>query len=51
VLLKTALLVGILSATRHLFARYRIESFVRRCWIILIPLALLNIFIAGVTLL
>jgi NADH-quinone oxidoreductase subunit H len=51
VLLKTALLVGVLSATRHLFARYRIEPFVRRCWIVLIPLALLNILVAGVTLL
>lgn len=51
VLLKTGLLLGILAAARHLFARYRIESFVRRCWIVLIPLALLNILVSGVTLL
>ncbi len=50
-LLKTGLLIAILASTRHLFARYRIEPFVERCWVVLIPLALLNIFVSGVTLL
>lgn len=50
-LLKTGLLLAVLASTRHLFARYRIEPFVERCWVVLIPLALLNIFVSGVTLL
>ena len=50
-LLKTGLLLAVLASTRHLLARYRIEPFVERCWIVLIPLALLNIFVSGVTLL
>ena len=50
-LIKTGLLLAILASTRHLLARYRIEPFVERCWVVLIPLALLNIFVSGVTLL
>jgi NADH-quinone oxidoreductase subunit H len=50
-LLKTALLLGVLVATRHLVARVRLERFVIVCWTVLIPLALLNIFVAGAWLL
>lgn len=50
-LVKTALLLGVLVASRHLFARVRIERFVIICWTVLIPLALLNIFVAGAWLL
>lgn len=44
------LLVGLVSS-RHLLARVRLERFVIVCWTILIPLALLNIFVAGAWLL
>jgi len=50
-LAKTLLLLVVLVASRHLFARVRIERFVVVCWAGLIPLALLNIFISAAWLL
>lgn len=50
-LAKTLLLLIVLVASRHLFARVRIERFVVVCWAGLIPLALLNIFISAAWLL
>lgn len=47
VLLKTLALLILLVATRHLVARVRIEQFVVVAWVILIPLALANIFLTG----
>ena len=51
VLVKTLALLVILIASGHLLARVRIQSFVVVAWAILIPLALLNVFISGATLL
>jgi len=51
VLVKTLLLLVVLIASGHLLARVRIQSFVVVAWAILIPLALLNVFISGATLL
>ena len=48
---RSALLLVVLVASRHLFARIRIERFVVVCWAGLIPLALLNIFVSGAWLL
>lgn len=50
VLKTVALLIGIVAAG-HLLARVRIETFVVVAWAVLIPLALLNVFIAGAFLL
>ena len=50
-LAKTLVLLVLLVASRHLFARVRLERFVVVCWAVLIPLALLNIFLAGAWLL
>ena len=47
VVLKTLLLLVVLVASGHLLARVRIESFVTVAWAILIPLALLNVFVSG----
>lgn len=49
--LKTGLLLLALVATRHMFARVRLERFVVFAWTVLIPLALLDVFLAGVLLL
>ena len=51
VLLKTVLLLAAIIAGGHLVARVRIRSFVTVAWAILIPLALLNVFVSGVILL
>lgn len=50
-LLKTLLLLLLLVASGHLLARVRIELFVVVAWTVLIPLALLNIFVSGALLL
>lgn len=50
-LAKTLLLLAVLVGSRHLVARVRIERFVIVCWTLLIPLALLNIFVSGALLL
>jgi len=47
VLLKTLLLLVVLVGSGHLLARVRIERFVTIAWAILIPLALLNVFVSG----
>jgi NADH-quinone oxidoreductase subunit H len=47
-LLKTLALLGLLVAARHLLARVPIERFVFACWVVLIPLALVDVFQAGV---
>lgn len=51
VILKTLALLILLVAAGHLLARVRIEGFVVLCWALLIPLALLNIFVSGAVLL
>jgi NADH-quinone oxidoreductase subunit H len=45
-----ALLVPLLAA-RHMFARVRTESFVWFGWVVLIPLALVDVFLSGILLL
>ncbi|HEY4685070.1 MAG TPA: NADH-quinone oxidoreductase subunit H, partial [Dehalococcoidia bacterium] len=47
VILKTLALLLALVASGHLLARVRIERFVVVCWVILIPLALFNVFLSG----
>lgn len=49
--LKTLGLLTLLVAGSHLLARIRIELFVLVAWALLIPLALLNVFVAGAFLL
>jgi NADH:ubiquinone oxidoreductase subunit H len=48
---KTLVLLVMLIASGHLLARVRIERFVLVAWAILIPLALLNVFVSGAFLL
>ncbi|MTV27787.1 NADH-quinone oxidoreductase subunit H [Nitriliruptoraceae bacterium ZYF776] len=48
---KTLLLLALLVSSRHLIARVRLERFVIVCWVALIPLALVNIFVSGAWLL
>lgn len=47
VLLKTLALLLLLVASGHFLARVRIEQFVFVAWVILIPLALVNVFVSG----
>ena len=49
--LKTLALLVVLVGSRHVLARVRIEPFVVVCWVVLIPLALVNIFLSGALLL
>lgn len=51
VALKTLALLGILEAGRHLVPRVRIERFVVTAWVVLLPLALLDVFLTGWSLL
>ncbi len=51
VILKTLILLAVILLAGQLFARVRIESFVIVSWALLIPLALLNIFVSGAFLL
>lgn len=51
VIVKTLILLGVILLAGHLFARVRIQTFVLVSWAILIPLALLNIFVSGAFLL
>ncbi|CAN5596820.1 hypothetical protein BH24ACT26_BH24ACT26_05920 [soil metagenome] len=51
VVLKTLLLLMVLVAARHLLARVRLERFVVVAWTLLIPLALVDVFVSGVFLL
>ena len=50
-IVKTVVLLGAIVLAGHLFARVRIQAFVLVSWVILIPLALLNIFVSGAFLL
>ncbi|HEX2031876.1 MAG TPA: NADH-quinone oxidoreductase subunit H [Actinomycetota bacterium] len=45
--LKTLALVALLVAARHLLARVPVERFMWACWVVLIPLALLDVFLGG----
>lgn len=45
--LKSLLLVGILVGAGHAVARFRIERFVVVAWALLIPLALVDVFVSG----
>lgn len=49
--LKTSLLIVAVVGAGHLVARVRLEQFVVVAWVVLIPLALLNVFVAGAFLL
>ncbi len=51
VIVKTLVLLVLLVGAGHLLARVRIERFVVFAWVVLIPLALLNIFVSGAVLL
>lgn len=51
VIIKTLALLGVIVVAGHLLARVRIQSFVIVAWVVLIPLALLNVFISGAFLL
>lgn len=51
VIVKTLVLLVLLITSGHLLARVRIESFVTVAWAILIPLALVNVFVSGAFLL
>lgn len=50
VVLKTGVLLAILVAARHLLAPVPIERFVLVAWTVLIPLALVDVFVSGVLL-
>lgn len=50
-LVKSLLLLVAILAAGHLLARVRVETFVVVAWALLIPLALLNVFVAGAFLL
>jgi NADH-quinone oxidoreductase subunit H len=47
VVLKTALLLAVLVACRHVVARVRVERYVVIAWVVLLPLALLDVFLTG----
>lgn len=51
VVVKTAALLVLMLAAGHLLPRIRIQSFVVTAWVVLIPLALLNIFVSAAVLL
>lgn len=46
-ILKTLLLVALLVAAGHLLARVRLERFVVVAWAVLIPIALVDVFVSG----
>lgn len=48
---KTLILLAVLVGSRHVVGRVRLERFVVVCWVLLIPLALVNIFVSGAWLL
>lgn len=49
--LKTIVLLALLVGSRHLVARLPLERLIVACWVVLLPLALINLVIAGVWLL
>lgn len=46
-ILKTVALLAVLVLGGHLIARVRVEQFVLLAWVVLIPLALVDVFISG----
>jgi len=46
--IKTVLLLAVLVSSRHLLVRVRIERFVVAAWAVLVPLALVNVFVSGI---
>ena len=46
-ILKTLALIAVLVAAGHVFARVRLERFVVVSWVLLIPLALVDVFLSG----
>ena len=46
-LLKMLVLLGVMIAGGHLIARVRLERFVVIAWVVLIPLALVDVFLSG----
>lgn len=46
--LKTLLLIAVMVTAGHLVARVRLERFVVVAWVVLIPLALVDVFLSGV---
>lgn len=48
VAVKTAAVLAGLVATRHLLARVRAERFVTWCWVVLLPLAFVDLAVAGI---
>ncbi len=51
VVAKTLILLALLVSTGHVVARVRLQRFVMFAWIVLLPLALLDVFFAGILLL
>lgn len=51
VVVKTLLLLVLIVGAGQVLARMRIQQFVVLCWVVLIPLALLNVFVSGAFLL
>lgn len=47
VALKTLALLAVLAASRHLLPRVRIGRYVVVAWVVLLPLALLDVFLTG----
>ena len=45
---KTVALLALLVAAGHLLARVPVERFMWACWVVLIPLALVDVFLAGI---
>lgn len=51
IVVKTLALLTLLVATGHVVARLRLERFVVFAWVVLIPLALVDVFLSGILLL
>lgn len=45
--LKTLVIIALLITAGHTFARWRLERFVVDSWVVLIPLALVDVFVSG----
>lgn len=46
--LKTLLLIALMVVAKHLFGRVRLERFVVVSWVVLIPVALVHVFVSGI---
>jgi NADH-quinone oxidoreductase subunit H len=49
--IKVLAVSGVLVATKHLLVRRRLDDFMRRAWVALIPLSLANLFLVGLVML